>query len=430
MDVAEVLDRGLAAYWQGDRETFRASAEALRDGFPQYEAGWGLFALEAFGNADCASLERIMGDWEARGGSGLSLAQKTLRQLLNFGAYEAIVRLWRTYPPDGRFRPVITYFLGCSMMMQGDPLQAMEVFLLFASEIRRCLGQEFFTDASLNVIFRQGRLMAPPREVERRLAEFGSASEALLGIPPAEEVAAEPAAGPVYFAVADALYVKALGGMFAEGVFASAAGRETCLHVVQIGPFDPQASEFLAGLRRHHGSRFGFTCHPELPFRTVPSFTCARFFVVDRLLEIYSRPLVSLDIDIVPADPLAGFLATCAEADFACFETGRNEPASVMQASVMVWTRTASATAYRQRLRAFVWPELHQPTGVSWQIDQAALYAVRLALAGRPEGFEFRDLRQVVGVPLEEAVIQIADSKTKGRLIDQNRAREPSRITL
>ena len=92
-------------------------------------------------------------------------------------------------------------------------------------------------------------------------------------------------------------------------------------------------------------------------------------------MQTYGRTIVFLDLDVTPRRAAPDFHGLAEARDFSCFETGRTEPASVCQASVLVWG-TGAGDCLRA-LQAYCWSELANPPTVTWMLDQAALFSVR-----------------------------------------------------
>ncbi|HLO79278.1 MAG TPA: hypothetical protein VK196_22710, partial [Magnetospirillum sp.] len=142
-------------------------------------------------------------------------------------------------------------------------------------------------------------------------------------------------------------------------------------------------------------------------------YTCARFFVMNRLLERYGCPIMTCDADVLPTLPVERIFAVAAGADFACFQTGRDEPASFYQASIMVFGNGARAAALAADLARFCALKLGLPQALSWMLDQAAVYSLLAQRQADDPGFRFCPLDTALATDLDHVLRQLSTPEEK-----------------
>ena len=217
--------------------------------------------------------------------------------------------------------------------------------------------------------------------------------------------------GAVYLACADGRYIERFADRFAAAF--DRPGVSLHLHVVNA---TPAADALLAGLPGglHHLS-LGVSRSQDRHYASATAYACARFYVMPILLDLYGRMLVALDIDVVPLPPALRLGAgdPAPDFDFGCFETGRDEPASVYQASVMAWTPTDSCRRFLGALQGFCTPKLDMPVRLNWQLDQAALISVLNWQDETGQAFRFGRLNDRLACRFDEAVAPVAGDLEK-----------------
>ncbi|MBF0325555.1 MAG: hypothetical protein HQL42_10830 [Alphaproteobacteria bacterium] len=297
-------------------------------------------------------------------------------------------------PPDHPAAILVSYYAGCADMMTGAVDRALARFDWFADHVHLFAAHiDFFTDPRLNLVFRQARLVRGPAEVERR---------ARIAVGPLQfrwhrEIQPVGTA-PILLSCMDTVYFLAFAETFAELNLAANPTSSVVFHL--IGP-TPEALSLLEHLATRWPGRVGGTVEDAPVIPKVTYYACARFYVVPHLLRRYHRPVVSLDAEVC-AELHANRLATlCAATDFACFGTGRKEPASVWQATVMWWDDTPACHRFLDLLQHYCWPELSLPAHTNWMLDQAALLSC-LHYAERTGALTFADLAVVTKKPLNE----------------------------
>ena len=407
-------------------ETGRA-AEAFVSQAPGLEAGWFLKALAAAQAAGPDGTWAALEGWRGRGGNVPLLAAKLGRFLLDEGRYEILRALFEGAGADADHRFVWLYFAGCSRMMEGDMDGALAHFDAFRETIGgfvKGIGVgDFIEHHSLNLVLRQGRLTAGPDEVGRRI-------EAYRDAPPAGpdieiESCVTDAEAPLFLTCCNGVYFSAIGRDFVDRLLGARPDAAVHVHVAAPGT---DTEGIVADLGRRHPDRVGLSVTGRPPFPTATYFTCERFFVAERLLQTYGRAIVSLDLDVTPRPAAPDFHALAEACDFCCFDTGRTEPASVCQASALVWG--TGAVEFLRALQAYCWPQLTNPSSVTWMLDQAALFSVRHYFRRERPAFRFGEIGELGGRGLEESLETFVSEDEKFRLRALLSPQEPTEIQL
>ncbi len=355
------------------------------------------------------------------------LAEKLGRFLLGEGRYGLLLALFEGAPADADHRFIWLYFAGCARMMEGDTDGALAHFDAFRGAIGGVVQGigvgDFIDHHPLNLVLRQGRLTVGPDEVARRMEAYRNAPPAG---PDIEIESCVPDAGaPLFLTCCNGVYFFAIGRDFVERLLGGLPEAAVHVHVAAPGA---DTDGILSGLARGHPGRVGLSLTRRPPFPTATYFTCERFFVAERLLETYGRTIVSLDLDVTPTAAAPDLHALAEAWDFCCFETGRTEPASVCQASALVW-RTGAGDFLRA-LQTYCWPELANPSAVTWMLDQAALFSVRHTFRRlRPE-FRFGEIGALSRRGLEESLETFVSEDEKFRLRALLGPQEPTEIRL
>ena len=361
------------------------------------------------------------------GPDSVLLATWTFSELLEGRAYPALVPMGDLFQPTEPYWLVAIYFSGCAAMMLGRHDEAMARFKAFRLAWPRFRGMiDFINDDRLNVMLRQGRLVADGEEVARRM------KSAAVKVPRIAFVgeATEGMGRPVVFASGNNHYFNTMGPEFVKGMMPylptlSDRG-EVLLHLHVIDP-DAESHQLIEKLRGEHGARLGFSLESDPPQRTYTYYACSRFYVMTAMLDRYRAPVISFDIDIVPTQPIAPLFELAKPFDFCCYRTTRNEPASVFQASVMYWPDRPATRGFLDGLQHFCWDELGNPSRTSWMLDQAALFS----LLGDPQsGLQFGDYAQLTGRILDDAVRITFSNQVKGELRHRVQLGEPTEVTL
>ncbi|OAN55958.1 hypothetical protein A6A04_10360 [Paramagnetospirillum marisnigri] len=336
---------------------------------------------------------------------GWIITATVLHCLLGDGHHQELVAAEQSIAQDSPVHILAVYFGGCARMMLGDMGSAVDRFDWFRRHVRFYAAHiNFSAHPLLSMVYRQGRCIAGPDEIDRRLATPRTS--------PASRLVGEIAAGegPVLFTCLDDRYFTLFGPAFVEANLAANPSTPLVLHV--IGPSEASL-ERLEALALSFSGRFAASVEDRPLFSTVTYFASARFFVVEQLLARFGRPMISLDGEVRAAVEGLGLASACRNLDFACFGTGRDEPGSVWQASVMWFGTSADARGFIHALQAYCLPELGHPSLLTWQLDQAALLACSHYFQVRGLPLAFGDLRHLLGMPLVDAIADIVSAEAK-----------------
>ena len=367
-------------------------------------------ALSALHLRRGGELLAVLGHCQAIAGNAALLFNGVLRPLLDSRDLAEIEFALAAVPRNNACWIIAKYYRGCADIVRGDHAAA----LLHFTEFRRAVPAygaaiDFMDGRSFNVMFRQGVTVGDGETVAKRLdGDFPEAHR-----PPPVEMVRRPHPGgadTVFFASCDGAYFEHFGRRFLEALAALPDPRPAHLHVIAPGEGIGERFEALAA---EVALPLGFSVEPPGRYRTATYFACSRFFAAPALLEAYGRPLVSLDIDIAVNREIGRVLGIGPGFDFACFNTGRTEPASVYQASVMGFGDTPGGRDFVDALQRYCLPRLHEPDTLNWMLDQAALISVKshFETSGRP--LAFVELDRATGLTLADVNSPIGSDDEK-----------------
>ncbi len=400
------LDSAVSSYQEGDyRSALQAALAALQGG----DAGAALLiaakSLVAMG--ELAGLGRIIEVASQNGAPPERTFFRIAHDCLMDGHYRPLITLEHGIPEASLLHPIALYYASCARMMLGEEAEAAHGFDRFRRAMPRYLqALPVGTDDGFNLMFRQGTLVLAPDRVPERLAQGAAMPAAQQAIEIVRPVPTD-VPGPILMCCADARYV----AYFLERWLAPLATLGWPIHVHAVNP-TPDTLPLIERLGHATGlaDRLGSSISTD-PLGTATSYACARFETVPVLLEAYRRPLLALDIDVAAMPALAELAAIPAESQFACFETGRAEPASVHQASLMMFA--PGSAGFARDLAAFCRPRLNQPVRINWMLDQAALYSVlRLYRRTQPD-FRYLALDRRLGRPMTDYLQNLASDEEK-----------------
>ena len=370
--------------------------------------------LAALGLERGDEVNAVLSHAQAVAGRAAMLLNGALLALLESGDHAALEFAWRVIPERTIGWIVALYYRGCSDIALGDHAAALRRFTTFRRAVP-AFGPviDFMDGGSFNVMFRQGVTVGDAATVAQRLAT--PVPEGTWPPPPVvlRRADGEAASDVVFFASCNRPYFDHLAGKFLAALAALPVPRAVHLHVADPGDgIEARFAELTAGL----GLPAGLSVEPPSRYRTSTYFACSRFYVAPVLLEVYRRPMVSLDIDIAVTPAIDRVLAGAGEVDFACFNTGRREPASVYQASVMVFRDTPAGRDFVDALGRYCLPRLDEPDSFNWMLDQAALISVKswFESAGRP--LRFGELDRSSGLALGDLCLPLCSDDDKQAL--------------
>jgi tetratricopeptide (TPR) repeat protein len=310
-------------------------------------------------------------------------------------AYDAVLRVHDGVPESRPYHAIALYYAGCVALAHRRWREAFDRFARFrAVVVPNRARYPVVEDENFNVIFRQGTLIEPP-EMVARIAAAGD--DAIPPFEPAVEILGDirpPPGRRVAVVACNGVYFRRFVPALARSLFRRHPAIPLHAHVVAAGADDVALIDALR--RELPGLALNASREPAPGFGGAVYHACSRFLAAPRLLDLYRCPLLVLDADLEVVDGLESLLDGTAACDFACFDTGRTEPASLYSAALMHVADSAPARRFLDIVRKFVLLKLPQPPVLTWMLDQAALFSVIRHLE-RAGGFSFCPLDQVSG---------------------------------
>lgn len=393
--------------WAGAAHHFRAA----------FVAAPGFFAATRLAMALCMSgndfgllaLVNSLADPEAR----IGLWHGVLRELMTRREWDVLARLRESIRRDETLTALVAYYAGCGALACGRHDVAMSLFDQFRTAVL-ANPSAFPRTSSFNLIFRQAWLPEPPAAVAELAALPASQFDAFR---PRIEWLDEPGPQPpalLLLCGCDAAYFR----HFAPELRASLARwrPDLPLHFHIVAP-DAEALALMAALAKQGPPAVRFSVEREPRWRHHVYYACDRFLAAPALMDRYDCPVAIIDVDSVLLGDLRAITDAVADYDFACFETGRTEPASVFQATFTYFSNAPGGRRFLELLARLILLKLDQPPDLTWMLDQAALYsAVRYGERYAPE-IRVGDLAAITGRGLRDHIAARGTTLEKARLI-------------
>lgn len=342
--------------------------------------------------------------------------------LMQRGEYELLGQMHREIPETHPISPVAIYFAGVSLIAAKRHLESLAHFHEFKVRVLNNLDhfRPLLADSNFHVIFRQGTLVEPMNFV----AALDDGTITVEEQDPTlefQQMAPLESSSVLYACCLNDLYFLRFSDSLVAGLFQACGAVDLHFHV--IGDPKDCREHFDALAKRYPEITFGLSFERIPLARHSVYYACDRFVVLPQLLDAYGRNIMMLDADaLVLQDltPIAERLGSGASAaDFACFDTGRTEPASVYQATLMYFANSAACRAFLQLMRRFIFSKLGNPPGVTWMLDQAALFSVSLFLETADDRkFVFQRLDKLTGEDLSDFVDSAGTQEEKRSLMD------------
>ncbi|HTH96153.1 MAG TPA: hypothetical protein VL574_01980 [Stellaceae bacterium] len=333
-----------------------------------------------------------------------------LRECLADGHYQQLIALDQAILPGNILHPVALYHASCARMMLGQEDEALAGFDRFRHAMRDYFDRFplLVTNNDINVMFRQGTLVLPAQATAAQVAA-GAAMAPVQSDFEMVRPRITAGEGPILACCADARYIEFFVPRWLESM--AMLGFDMHVHVVNPTTDSRALIEDLVG-KLQLGGRLSASTSIDR-YGTSTSFACARFEVVPLLLEHLGRTIVAIDIDVGATPRLRDLAANLPEAGFACFETGRREPASVHQASIMAFSADDAGLGFVRDLAAYCRPKLHYPSRLNWMLDQAALFSLTRLYARTRSDFRYVALDRFTGLNLADHVYGLAEDAEK-----------------
>lgn len=310
----------------------------------------------------------------------IALLQTVLLEFVAAQAWEAIAAVAAAFARDTHLRALAIYYVGVAKLAQNDPDAAWPCFQEFkAIVVPRHREFPLVANQAFNLIFRQACLIEPPESVA-----------AILGAPPTEASPTveflgewrDGGAEPVFLCCCDQRYFRRFAAELSRSVAVHRPNAVLHFHVSAPQEADIAWARELAA--QHRSLFLNLTVERTPLFAHPVYYACNRFLVLPVLLERYGRAVVTLDADSVLLDDLHEIIDAARGSDFACFNTGRNEPSSVFQATIMYFAASPGTRRFLDILGRLVLAKLAMPPVLSWMLDQGALYSA-IHYAGKYE---------------------------------------------
>ena len=349
--------------------------------------------------------------------------QNVALDLMNRQAFAALEPLADLVPADRPYYPVAVYYAGTSRIARRDYLGSLAFHDRFKALVSpRHENYPLTTNVNFNLIYRQATLVDSPATVARLAAttpkpETINKPTVIWQRPWCEPTQSEKKTEnqtepPLFASALNNLYFL----RFAEELAASFARHRPgdCLHF-HIIESDPACVALAQRLReRHPAVCFNFSAERRAPYANGVYYTCDRFLILPQLFKRYRVPrIITLDADSVLNNDLSAVLSVLDGYDFACFNTGRTEPASVYQATFMMFADTPAGRRFIDLLRRFVLAKIDQPPVLTWMLDQAALFSVICYLQASGADFRLGEIDRLTGLDLRYVIGGLGSDQEK-----------------
>ncbi len=342
--------------------------------------------------------------------------------LVERGAYDVLGRMHRSIPPNHVVSPVAAYYAGVSLIAAKHHVKSLEHFHMFSRQVMSKLHYYrpiFQGDENFNLIFRQGTLVEP-------LSYVAALDDGTIPVetpcPAMEFQQCVPLGGPaILFACClNDLYFHRFADSLISTLHQACGAVELHFHVV--GDQQDCLGLFATLEARYPAMTLGLSLEREPFARNSVYYACNRFIVLPKLIEAYDRNIMMLDADALVLQDISRLAEQLSSktvaADFACFDTGRTEPASVYQATLMYFAKTPDCRAFLQLMRRYIFSKLGGSLTLSWMLDQAALFSVMCYLEGREgSAFTFQRLDKLTGGGLADFVDSAGTQAEKSSLM-------------
>lgn len=353
-------------------------------------------------SGDDAGFLRLVDACQGGPDSQLDFYHTILLDLMKRRSWPALLRHESKAPAGTRLKPVAAYYAGCAELASGHHDRALRHFDAFRQTVMQHHDKfPLLTSPTFNLIFRQACLIERPAVV----AEIAALPESRFarGRPRLERFGdwTEPT-GPVFLCCCDGAYFR----RFAEALCRSVERLrpDVLLHFHIANP-DAASLALASELAAASGSAVNISLERAPLWTHNVYYACNRFLVAPTIMDWYGKPLAILDADSVLLDDLRSITDVLPAYDFACFDTGRTEPASLYQATITHFADSERGRRFLEILARLIILKLDMPAALSWMLDQAALYsAVRYAERYAPEiaigdlaKLTGRDLRSFIG---------------------------------
>lgn len=324
-------------------------------------------------SGDDSGFLRVVAACQGSPDDQLDFYHTILLDLMKRGAWDALSRHAANMPTGTRLHAVATYYAGCAELARGRHDRAFQRFTAFR-QIVLAQPKSFplLTKANFNLIFRQACLLEAP-EIVAEIARL-PATDFARGRPRIERYGQwTPASGQVVLCCCDVAYFKRFAGELCRSM---ERWRPDILLHFHVANLDSASFAFANELAASHALAVNVSFEPAPAWSHNVYYACNRFLVAPAVMDWYQRSLLIIDADSTLLGDLHEITDAAPRFDFACFETGRTEPASVFQATITHFANNDRGRHLLEMLARLIMQKLDMPPSLSWMLDQAALYSV------------------------------------------------------
>jgi len=334
--------------------------------------------------------------------------------------YAVLESILNQFPSNNPVTALAIYHAGCGAMQRGDKDTAFEHFLMFRKAVLE--NSKLYPvdqDRNMNIMFRQAYLIEPPKVV----GELESISpDSIYEYAPDLNFSNAPFRpdapdGPVFLSCCNGIYFDHFADALAASVVKHCGDVILHLHVAEPGEDLVDRIEHLRAI--HPALKLNVSTESETAFSGNVYFACNRFLLVQDFIDFYESGVTILDVDgTFNTDPMP-LIEAAKGSDVACFNSGRTEPASVYQAAYVTVQANDAAMRFTSLLRRFILSKLHEPPGLSWMLDQAALFSVFYYLQSDSRSFRLLELNKGTGYGYGDFIDTYDDEAGKLELMRQ-----------
>ena len=308
--------------------------------------------------------------------------------------YQQAEVLAQTLPANHQAKVIATYHAGCSHLLRNKVESAVKLFKQFQNHI--VAQKDSFVisnNENLNIMFRHSLLIESPQLVEKikneKLSSFTEYNPKInfdkKPFTPKNEVA------PVLISCANGAYFQRFGPQFIESVIKFSPNSILHIHIAEP---TTKTIEYIQAIRKKHpNSKLNFSQEVDSPFSGSVYFACNRFLLADKFLNLYQTKICIFDIDGELVSGIEKLLIATNHSDFACFTSGKAEPASIYLAGITCFADSALSRQLISLIKKIILLKLKLPIGVSWLLDQAALFSA-IEYYKTKDTFKFKNINK------------------------------------
>ncbi|WP_147301044.1 hypothetical protein [Aestuariispira insulae] len=362
----------------------------------QDRSAWtGLFVCGVLsGQTD--GIDRLAEERDNAFGDAGSMLCDALILLANNEVLPALASLADSWPSESHYRPLVDYYLGHCQLALGETDQALESLMAAKTgflEKGAALNLDQ-ADMNLSTTYLQCVNLMDPDAVD----------QCLIGKEPArplEEITWLDGAtgnGPVFFAAADAKYIRRFAAEFIAGL----AGKlpDGCrLHLHIMDPDEASLNEEIAGLRSKAGKTgidLRFSHHNSAAFAVEKAayYAGTRFLIGDRIIDHYGCGITVMDIDLVAKTSLERLAETVENQVYARYLRPDFGPGGIEYAAVTCFSRDQGRD-FLQKVAQLIRLRMAESQRHLWFVDQAALFQARHWCETNLPDFSAGDLAEI-----------------------------------